>query len=240
MSETLLITPSLGDVQITAAQDARDVRDALLIEASTVTTVADRIDADAATSTLRALKAYQTAIETARTKAKGPVLDVGRKIDALAKELADKVIAEAGRISRVIGAFEAEERRRAELARIEAENRAADIARKAAEEAAKAARAATTAEAAERAADAVREKAAEQIVAVKQQAANAVATKQAGTSVREDVVFEVTDIRALYAAHPELVTLEPNGTAIRAILRNAPNLQLPGIRHWREAKLNVR
>jgi hypothetical protein len=240
MSETLLITPSLGDVQITAAQDARDVRDALLIEASTVTTVVDRIDADSATSTLRALKAYQTAIESARTKVKGPVLDVGRKIDALAKELADKVTTEASRISRIIGAFETEERRKAEVLRIEAENRAADIARKAAEEAAKAARAAPTAEAADRAADAVREKAAEQIVAVKQQAAQAVATKQAGTSVREDVVFEVQDIKALYAAHPELVLLEPNGTAIRAILRNAPNLQLPGVRHWREAKLNVR
>lgn len=240
MSETLLITPALQDVQITAAQDARDVRDVLLIEASTVTAVVDRIDADSATGTLRALKAYQTAIESARTKAKGPVLDLGRKIDALAKELADKVTAEAGRISRIIGAFEAEERRKAEALRIEAENRAADIARKAAEEAAKVARAATTAEAADRAADAVREKAAEQIVAVKQQAGQAVATKQAGTSVREDVCFEVTDIKALYASNPELVVLEPNGTAIRAILRNAPNLQLAGIKHWREAKLNVR
>ena len=30
------------------------------------------------------------------------------------------------------------------------------------------------------------------------------------------------------------------GTAIRAILRSNPNLQVPGLRHWREAKLNVR
>ncbi len=240
MSETLLITPALQDVQITTSQDARDVRDSLLVEATLVTTIRDRIDADAATSTLRALKAYTTAIESARTKAKGPVLDVGRKIDTLAKELAEKVTAEAGRISRVLGAFEAEERKKAELLRIEAENRAADIARKAQDDAAKAARTAPTAEAADRATDLVREKAAEQIVAVKQQAANAVPTKQAGTRVCEDVCFEVTDIRALYASNPELVVLGPNGTAIRAILRNAPNLQLPGVRHWREAKLNIR
>lgn len=240
MSPTLLITPSLGEVEITAAQDARDVRDSLLVEAQTVQSVADRLDADSATSTLRAITAYAKAIETARTDAKQPVLEVGRKIDALAKELTEKVVSEGNRISRLVGSFEAEERRKAEAARIEAENRAADIARKAREEAAKAQQAAPTAEAGIRKADAIVEKAIQEVVAVRQQAQAVAAPRTAGTQVREEVCFEVHDIKALYAEHPELVMLEPNGSAIRAILRNAPNLQLAGVRHWREQKLITR
>lgn len=240
MSEAIVITPSIGAAQITTAAEARRQRDELLERGATVTTVADRLDADDATNVLRDLKAYSTSIESARVAAKAPVLDVGRKIDALAKELADKVNAEAGRISRVLGAFEAEERRKAEEARHAAEAEAARIAHEAERKAAEARRLATTEEAADRAADAVREKAIEQVVAIRQAAANAAPAKQAGTQVREDVCFEITDIRALHAEHPELVLLEPNGTAIRAILRANPNLKLNGLRHWREAKLNVR
>jgi hypothetical protein len=240
VSDSIIITPSLGDAVISSSEDARFIRDDLLKEAALVTTVADRLDADAATSTLRALKAYQTAIETARTKAKAPALEVGRKIDALAKDLSAKVVEESARISRVLGAFEAEERRKADDARIAAENEAARIAREAEAAAIQARRGAKTAEAADRASDAILEKAAEQTVAVRQQAVNAVAPKQAGTAIRTDYAFEVTDIKALYAAHPELVTLEPNGAAIRAILRANPNLQIPGLRSWAETKLNVR
>lgn len=240
MSDALVITPNLGDAQVTAANAARAERDELLKHAAAVTTVIDRLDADHATNVLRALTAFSKRIEAARTEAKAPALDIGRRIDALAKELAHAVTTEAARVSRIVGAFEAEERRKAELVRYEAEREASRLAMEAEAKANQARRQAGNELDGDRAADAIREQAVEQIVAVRQAAAVAVAPKQAGTAVREDVVFEVTDIRALYAAHPELVNLEPNGTAIRAILRNAPNLQVPGLRHWREAKLNVR
>lgn len=240
MSDALVITPNLGDAQVTAANAARAERDELLKHAAAVTTVIDRLDADHATNVLRALTAFSKRIEAARTEAKAPALDIGRRIDALAKELAHAVTTEAARVSRIVGAFEAEERRKAELVRYEAEREASRLALEAEAKANQARRQAGNELDGDRAADAIREQAVEQIVAVRQAAAVAVAPKQAGTAVREDVVFEVTDIRALYAAHPELVNLEPNGTAIRAILRNAPNLQVPGLRHWREAKLNVR
>lgn len=240
MSTALVITPNLGDAQVTAANAARAERDELLKSAAAVTTVADRLDADHATNVLRDLTAFSKRIETARTEAKAPALDLGRRIDALAKELAHAVTTEATRVSRIVGAFEAEERRKAESLRYEAEREACRLAKEAEAKAHQARRQAGNELDGDRAADAIREKAVEEIVAVRQAAAVAVAPKQAGTAVREDVVFEVIDIRALYAAHPELVNLEPNGTAIRAILRNAPNLQVPGLRHWREAKLNVR
>jgi hypothetical protein len=240
MSESILITPSLGSAVVTAAEAARISRDELLHQAAMVTKVEDRIDADDATNVLRSLKAFANTIETARTAAKAPALDLGRKIDALAKDLVARVEIEAARISRIVGAFEAEERRKAEEARRAADAEAARIAAEASRKAAEVRRAASNAEAGDRAADAVVETAQQQIVAVRQVAANAVAPKQAGTQVREDVCFEVTDIKALFAAHPELVVLEPNGSAIRAILRANPNLQVPGLRHWKEAKLNVR
>lgn len=240
MSDALVITPSLSAASVTAAEAARIERDELLLRCASITTVADRLDADHATGILRDLTAFTKRIEAARVEAKAPALEIGKRIDTLAKELAQAVTAEATRVSGVVGAFEAEERRKAEAARREAEAQAAAIRYEAERKAAEARRLAGNALEADRAEDAVREKAAEQIVAVLQAATISEAAKAPGTAVREDVVFEVLDIRALHAAHPELVNLEPNGTAIRAILRANPNLQVPGLRHWREAKLSVR
>lgn len=237
---SLLITPILSEAIVTAADAAKLRRDELLRTASFVTTVTDRVDADDATIVLKSLKDFTREIETHRTAAKAPVLEIGRKIDAMAKGLIGEVETHASRISRVLGSFEAEEQRKAHEARLAAEAEAARIAYEAAEEAKKAQRAGITEEAGMRAADAVVEAAQEKIVTVRQSAVNATPLRQAGTQVRQDVCFEVTDIKALYAAHPELVVLEPNGTAIRAILRANPNLQVPGLRHWRESKLNVR
>ena len=240
MSDALLITPSLGSAIVTAASQARIERDALVELATLVVQVVDRIDADDATAVLRGLKMFEVQIEQARTKAKAPVLEIGRMIDELSKELVEKVKAETGRISRVLGAFELEEKRKAEAARYAAEQEARRIEQESRLKVQQARAAAPDALTADRAADAVTEKAVEQIVALKQVAAASAPTRQAGTTVREDVCFEVTDIQALYSSNPTFVTLEPNGTAIRAILRSNPILQVPGLRHWREAKLNVR
>jgi len=240
MTATLLITPALGSAIVSAADEACQTRDQLLHQAGLVTTVTDRIDADDATAVLRSLKAFVSTIETQRKLAKEPALDIGRKIDALAKELAAKVEAEAARISRILGAFEVEERRKADEARYAAEMEAQRIARDAEAERLKALRAYTTAEAKDRASDAIVEKAQAEIVAVRQAAANAAPPKTENSTLRQDVCFEVTDIKALYADSPHLVTLEPNGSAIRAILKANPNLKLPGLRYWFEAKLNVR
>lgn len=240
MSEALLITPSLGAAVVTAAETARITRDELLHQAALVTTVTDRIDADDAIAVLRDMKEFTRTIEAQRTAAKAPALDIGRKIDALAKDLVAKVEAEAGRISRALGTFEAEERRKAEDAKRNADAEVARLAHEAQQKANEAARNAPDSLAGARAADAVVEQVQLQIASVKQTAAAVAAPKAAGTQVREDVAFEVLDIKALYASNPELVVLEPNGTAIRAILRANPNMQLPGLCHGREAKLNVR
>lgn len=240
MSTALLITPPASESVASLAASARAQRDALLAEAGTVSVVADRLDADAAVSVLRSLKAFLTEIESQREAVKAPILKIGRDIDALAKELVSTVKTEESRIARLCGAFEAEERRKAEEKRRQAEIDAARIAYEAAAATRKAITTAPNQETGLRAADAIAGQAQTKIAEVKQAAVAAQAPKQAASQLRTEVCFEVTDIKALYAAEPNLVTLEPNGSAIRAILKANPNLVLPGLRHWTEEKLNVR
>jgi hypothetical protein len=237
MNANLVITPSAEPV-VSVAAEARARRDQLLTEAGTVTTITDRLDADAALPVLRELKAFLTEVEDQRESVKAPVLNVGRKIDALAKELVADLKAQENRIARALGAFEAEERRKAEDARRAADAEAARIAYEAACATRKAVIAAPTPEAAARASDDISGKARTEIATVK--AAAITAPKPAASQLRSEICFEVTDIKALYVAEPNLVTLEPNGTAIRAILRANPDLKVPGLRHWTEQKLNLR
>lgn len=144
---------------------------------------------------------------------------------------------------------EAEARRREEEARAaqeaaqraaEAEFLASDTAsqeRAAAE--AKAAQEKAAAEAAE--AEAARKREAEASAAQLQlsvQAPVKAPAKPSGIGSRMVWKFEVEDIRALYAARPELVTLEPKSREIeRAISIGAT---LPGVRAWQESSVSVR
>jgi hypothetical protein len=235
---TFAVNPNT-DVMVASATDAaRATRDQLLIEAARVTAVADRLDADDAISVLRQLKTFLSEIEKQRELVKAPVLKLSRDIDGLARELVADVKTHESRISRLCGAFEAEERRKAEDARRAAEAEAARIAYEAAQATRKAIHTAVTPEAAVRATDEISGKAQTQIAEVR--AAVVAPPKPAASTLRGDVCFEVTDIKALHAAEPNLVTLEPNGTAIRSIIKANPNIQLPGVRHWIEQKLNLR
>jgi hypothetical protein len=64
--------------------------------------------------------------------------------------------------------------------------------------------------------------------------------KLAGVSTGTVLKFEVFDPLALYESHAAFCTIEPNLPAIRTALNSNPSLQLPGVRHWREAKATVR
>jgi hypothetical protein len=239
VSASLVITPNLGDTAVTIVEQARVQRDELLHQAVLVTTITDRIDADDALTVAKSLKAYVDTIESQRTAAKAPVLELSRKIDGLAKELTSDASKQYDRISRALGTFEAEERRKAEDARRAAEAEAARIKAEAEKAALAARRAAKSAEAADRAADAVVEKAQAQIVEVRQTAINTAAPKAEGTKLAGTIMIAVDDINALYADSPNLCTVSANEKAIKAIIKANPNIQLPGVRHWIDHKLNV-
>lgn len=230
----------IGDTTVSIAEGAREQRDGILSQLKQVTAVTDAFDADCAADVLKTATVFVRGVEAGRTEAKAPVLDLGRKIDALGKELASAVDVEIKRLSRLLGDYQAEERRKAEAAERLARDEARRIQDDAERRAREAAKAAPSEEAATAAATEIMDTAAAKIVETKQAIVSTVAPKAAGTAVREDVVFEVTDIAALYAARPELVNLEPNGTAIRSICKANPKLQLPGLRHWTEAKSFIR
>lgn len=230
-----LAVSNIGQTSVAVVDEAKKRRDELLAEAATIISVTDQIDADAAGETLKALKEFTRAVEASRTDVKAPVLKLSRDIDGLAKELVAELDSQANRISRVLGAWQAEERRKAEEARRKAAEEEERIKREAAEAMQKAQDEAPTSGHAAVAQAKIEAKAVEAIVAVKQQAEEVVAlSRPAGATVRETWCFEVTDIKALYAAAPYLVNLEPNGTAIRAAIKN--NQNIPGLRIWKEAK----
>lgn len=270
MHSTQLITLSgIDATAITATDAARSERDKLLLIATEISTVSTADQAQRAAYVLKELKGFTREIENARTDVKGPVLELGKKIDALAKELTLKVDAEAMRVSRVLGAWQAEQNRIAEEARQKAfreeqrireeaaaaERAASEKARREADELArKADRARTDAKAKEYEAlanakreqaekeQAARDFAAEQaIVNTRVNAAAVAAPKPAGVSTRKEIKFDVTDLVALYEAAPYLVNLTPNTAAIKAALKGLREGQsLPGVRHWEENLTVVR
>jgi hypothetical protein len=240
MSPSLLITPSVSAPIVSVDAEAKALRDKLLAEANTVTTVTDRLEADSAIVVLRSLSTFLKDIEASREAVKAPVLKIAREIDAMAKDLVALIKIEETRISRACGAFEAEERRKAEDARRAAEAEAARIAFEAAKATRAAMASAPNQEAAHRAADEISGQAQTAIHEVKAAAVAIAPPKPAASTLRADVCFEVTDMAAFFAAQPTLVKLEPNGPAIRAILKANPNIVIPGLRHWTDEKLNLR
>lgn len=237
---TALTLTGLQSAEIAIAPEARELRDKLLVEIRDITAVSDAFDADVAVDVMKRATQLSRGIESDRSTVKAPVLALGKKIDALAKEITAEIDGEIGRVSRVLGAYQLAEKQKAEAAERLARDEARRIQAEAEQQARKAAQAAPTDNEALAAASEIMDTAAAKIVETRRAIVSTVAPKAADTAVRVDVCFEVNDIIALYAARPELVNLEPNGTAIRAICKANPNLQLPGLRHWTEAKTNIR
>lgn len=239
MSAERLIIPASAILDVpTGTAEAKLRRDNLLRDAGTIATVGDRLDSDCAIEVLRSLEQFIREVEKEKDEVKAPALTFTRSVDSLTRDLLTEVRGQADRLSRLCGTFEAAERRKAEEARVAAVNEAARIAFEAAKATAQALRDAPTIEAGARAADAIAGEAQTEIIAVK--SAVITAPKAANSQLRGTVKLEVQDIRALYAAEPNLVTLEPNGAAIRAIIKANPEIKLPGLTHWIDEKLNLR
>lgn len=259
----------IDTVSISSTAEARDNRDRLIGLASTVALVRDQTQATVAANVLKEIKGMTRLIEAARTTVKAPVLEQGKKIDALAKELTFKLEAEAARIGMVLGTYQAEQERIAEEVRRKAWEEEQRILRAAEEEEAranaekakqlealalkeqrarsdaKAADYAAQAEAAQLMADAeaeARQKRVEaEMLANRVNALSKIAAKPEGIATRREVKFEITDIVALYEAAPYLVTMTPNTAALKSALKGLQKGQsLPGVKHWEEAAVTVR
>lgn len=268
MSDFITV-PNLEETVISTTVEAHRLRDDLLELAAHVQTVANPAEAALAANTLTRLQHMTRAVENSRKNVKAPVLGLAARIDAAAKELTSQIDSEAVRIARILGEFQAEEKRVAREAQrlaLEEINRIRMEARRAEEEAARRAQAEVNALAlkekqAQSAAKAAQYADHRQLTIEQAQADQAARDREAhaallqaretaialapkampGIATREEICFEVTDIRMLYEAAPWLVTLTPNKMALKAALKDlAADEQMPGVRHWREAKAVTR
>jgi hypothetical protein len=226
---------------VTLSPEAMEARRAALALATEIGLVESAADLEAAAKALASVKGLAKAVEDSRKDAKAPVLEAGRAIDVAAKEFLAPLDTEGRRLSLLVGAYQDAERRKAERARREAEEaERAALAEMDARERERvrqesAGRTGTLLEDVE----AIRDEAAKKIADARAEAAIVAANSKAdGVATRTTWRFEVTDIEALYRAHPELVVLEPNGNAIRAIIKHKRDI--PGLRVWAESAAVVR
>lgn len=268
-STQILSVEGINDVAIESTEEARHSRDLILHLAAPISKVSNPEEAESVAIVLRDAKAFCSLVEAARTAHKAPILDQGRKIDTLAKELSSAVEGEAKRIGQILGAFTAEQSRKAEEARqaawkeeqrilrereekerierekAEAQQRELERKQSVARNQENADKYAAEAEQrriqAAKAEEARQAEMERQIIATRQQAASVAALKPAGISSRKVLKYEVTDIVALYEAAPMLVKMEVAPAALKEALKNLrPDQTLPGIKHWYEADVSVR
>jgi hypothetical protein len=235
MTAEISVTGSLPRPEIELVPAAFEARRVALEKSGTIRAIASVTDLDAAAAALTHIKALTKAVETSRKDVKGPVLEVGRRIDAVAKDYMEPLESEGKRLSIMVGSYQEAARKKAEKEREEA-------ARVQAEAIAEMNRKQTEAAALgdEEAADAARAEAADKIAAAQLAVINAEGPKADGIVTRSTWKFEVADIRALFAARPELCIIEPNGAAIRAVIKASKGAAIPGLRIWQEAAAVVR
>jgi hypothetical protein len=235
MSDTLeiVVSGSLPSPQIELSVAAFNARTLALEASGRIKAIASVADLDSAAAALTKLKALTRSVEDSRKEVKAPVLEVGRRIDAVAKDYLTPLEAEAKRLSVIVGSYQEAQRRKAEKEREEAARAQAEAL---AEMNAKQAEA--IAQGDEEAADAARAEAADKIAASQLAAINSEGPRPEGITSRTSWKFEVVDIAALYAARPELCVITPNNAAIRAVVKMGA--KIPGLRVWQEAAAIVR
>lgn len=266
--KSAVITISELAPTIAISPTARQARDKLLASAATVETVNSNDSALYASDILKDIKQMTRSVELGRTEAKAPLLEYGRKVDAIARELTGELDQVAKDLALKLGVWTSEQQRQAKIALQKAQEEATRlVAQKRAEERAihekeRAELAALEAQAAkasprdsialameqemrlreQEAAQQQRDEATQQqIVAIKATALEVVGPRPSGIATRSVLKFEVTDIRALYAAAPHCVKMEAVAGVLQSILKNLPEGQtLPGVRHWTEAQAIVR
>ncbi|HPA19674.1 MAG TPA: hypothetical protein PLU30_18140 [Verrucomicrobiae bacterium] len=244
MSAALIAVTGVDDVQIAIEPEVREQSHALLVEAGEILAVANNFDQEAAAEVLARLQEMARGVERARKAVKDPVLEVGRRIDAIASEFSGPLEAEADRIGRLIGAYRTS--LQAEIAKREREEREKrqqlieDANRERARLEAEAAAAKTEAErkaAEEKAGELVRQTNAA-LVESKQAEVNA-RMRPAGIVERGSWKYEVEDVNKLFESRPDLCLIEPNGAAIRGAIKGGLR-QCPGLRIFKDSKVTTR
>lgn len=112
----------LTTFQPSALEAATKERDRLLDKNKAIVIITNAEEATLVARALKANKAFVSAVEDARTEYKAPVLALGRRIDAVADALTSRVQMDVTRFGKLHGAWQADQNRLAEEAKIKAYN----------------------------------------------------------------------------------------------------------------------
>lgn len=238
----IITLKNISGAEVSIEPAALEVREKLAAQAAQIKAVAIRSEAELAAAVLKDISQNLKEMEAARKAVKAPVLALGKKIDALAAEFSKPLESEKTRLSLLIGAFQAEEERKAreEAERIRREEveriKAAEEEKRKAEEAARSLsfdEAFDAQEKIEKSKSVIRE-ASELIVNAPKSA-----PKIEGARIVKYVKFEVTDAAALIKTHPELFS--PDSVKIGAFVKLINPEEAPeGLRVWIETKAAAR
>lgn len=135
MTNPILSVSRLADVSISIESSAESRKAEALECAALVKGVANEADQELCVGALTDIKRLLKEVESSRALVKAPVLDLGRKIDDVARTFTVMLYSEAARLETALSTYQAEQRRialeaeakrQAELRRIEAEKLAAE------------------------------------------------------------------------------------------------------------------
>lgn len=253
MSGALAIS-KFEDVALSLTPEFHLLKTQAIGDAKAITAVTDAASQENATNSASRIKRILADLEKSRTSVKAPVIELGRKIDAMAKDAAASLNTEFLRLDGLIKThFRAEqekarkeqealdnlarkrqERLDAEAAAQEKERLRLEAQAKKTEDPDEAAHLAQQAQEAHEAAERAREKA----VAVPA-IAPVVAAKAEKMTVRKVWRFAIDDIAKVYAAQPGLVSLEIKTAATNAAIANGLR-EVPGMRIWEEDDTRIR
>lgn len=248
-----LIKLNLDAATVPAMEDADALSEqqTALAELGEVTQVTCPGEQDKAVRRARKAKILVQEAEKSRRSILKPIEGLVDRINLIAKGYKAKLELEINRVNMMCTQFQKEEderiamierSRQAEIDRLERERIENERRLREAQEEAAAAKpddreAQAMAELREQEAkEAIEANAAKQDVAIRQPEPER--QRASGQVVQDVVLYEITDLHALYAARPDLVRLEENKSAIRAIL--SKDLVLPGVRIWVEKRVGVR
>lgn len=226
----LLAVPELAATQEIAVTNAAALAKAALLQvAFTITKIEDEKDRDFAIREAAKIKGHIDAVEGARKAVKKPFWDVGVAIDSAANEHVAELTKELRRMNALIGGFEAD--RKAAAEKTERELRAqqqAVVNQPVPKDKGEALKQELESE----------EKAVEIEGKIEQIRQTNDATAPKGGAMRVDYDITVTDIKALYAAHPQCVELKPRYQAIKDLLKIGTTPA--GVQAIKKAAYNVR
>jgi hypothetical protein len=242
-SEIIVTGLTAPDIIIDPVAMAR--RDTYLSRASEIVIVNDGETQKYAVDIMKQLKSFEKGLESSRELVKRPVLEIGRKIDALSKDCVMGVQDEYKRISKLVSIFQDKQDAEAERIRKEEEQKRikamedAENKRLELEAKANAAKSATEKLKILQKQDQLQAKLDSQIIeSVKAENLSA-PVRTSGMIVKRTWKHRIIDIKKLYATRPDLCKIEENSMSIRGAIAGGLR-QCDGMEIYEDVQTSVR